>query len=298
MRSPSRLAFVGAFAAVYLIWGSTYFAIRVAVGTVPPFLLGGTRFIAAGLILTGWLAATRGFRLTRRQWRDNAVTGALLLAGGNGMVCWSEQSLPSGITTLIISIIPFLVVLGEWVLPRGKRPTLATFLGIILGFAGLVLLVGPGGAAAVDPKHYAGVLVACFCWTAGSLYSRHAREPAEPLIGATAQMLCGSLLMMMIGWASGEAAHFTWAEVTGPAAAAWIYLVLAGSLVGYTCYVWLLKHSTPTRASTYAYVNPVVAVFLGWWLLGEPLTARTLIAAAVIVIGVAIITGQKNRSPA
>jgi drug/metabolite transporter (DMT)-like permease len=294
-KPPSPVAFVFAFAAIYLIWGSTYLAIRVAVATLPPFLLSGARFMLAGLILAVWLAATKGFRPTARQWRDNALIGAFLLAGGNGMVVWSEQSIPSGITTLVISVNPLLFVLGEWMLPRGRRPAAATFFGIALGLAGLLLLVSPGGAAAVSPRHCAAILAACLCWTTGSLYSRYTRDPAEPLTGATMQMLCGSSLMLLIALARGEVTHFTWAQVTPRAAVAWIYLVGAGSLVGYSSYVWLLKHSTPARASTYAYVNPIVAVFLGWRLLGEPLTPRTLIASVVIVTGVVIITWQKIR---
>jgi drug/metabolite transporter (DMT)-like permease len=294
-KPPPPAAFIFAFAAIYLIWGSTYLAIRVAVAALPPFLLAGTRFLLAGGILAAWLAATRGFRPTPRQWRDNALVGALLLAGGNGMVVWAEQSIPSGITTLVISINPLLFALAEWALPRGRRPAAATFFGIVLGLAGLLLLVGPGGAAAVDPRRCAGIFVACLCWTTGSLYARHAREPADPIVGATAQMLCGGLLMVLIAGADGEAARFAWEQVTARAGAAWLYLVVAGSLVGYSSYVWLLKHSTTARASTYAYVNPVVAVFLGWRLLGEPLTARTLAASVVIIAGVVIITWQKSR---
>ncbi len=296
-KPPPAAAFIFAFAAVYFIWGSTYLAIRVAVAALPPFLLAGARFLLAGLILAAWLAATRGFRPTPRQIRDNALIGALLLAGGNAMVVWAEKSIPSGITTLVISINPLLFVLGDWALPRGKRPTAATFIGIALGFAGLLLLAAPGGAAAVDMHVAAGELIfaSSLCWTAGSLYSRYAREPAEPLVGATVQMLCGSGLMLLIGLAAGEATHFTWAQVTGISAIAWAYLVVAGSLVAYPCYIWLLKHSTPARTATYAYVNPVVAVFLGWRILGEPLTARTLLASAVIIAGVAIITWQKAR---
>jgi drug/metabolite transporter (DMT)-like permease len=294
-KPPPTVAFIFAFAAVYIIWGSTYLAIRIAVSVLPPFLLAGARFLLAGLILATWLAATRGFRPTPRQIRDNALIGALLLAGGNAMIVWAEQSIPSGVTTLIISVNPLLFALGDWALPGGKRPTTSTISGITLGFVGLLLLAGPGGAAAVDLRRCGGILFACICWTAGSLYSRYAREPAEPLVGATVQMLCGSILILLIGLANGEASHFAWTQVTGSAAVAWAYLVVAGSLIGYPCYVWLLKHSTPARASTYAYVNPVVAVFLGWRVLGEPITARILFASAVIVVGVAIITWQKAR---
>jgi drug/metabolite transporter (DMT)-like permease len=161
----------------------------------------------------------------------------------------------------------------------------------------LLLLAGPGGAAAVNPSHCAGILVACFCWTAGSLYSRRTHEAAEPLAGATVQMLCGGGLMLLVALVDGEAARFSPAQVTRSAGLAWLYLVVAGSLVGYCSYIWLLKHTTAARASTYAYVNPVVAVLLGWRLLGEPLTARTLAASAVIVTGVVIITWQKSRPP-
>jgi len=292
---PSAAKFIFAFAAIYLVWGSTYLAIRVAVAALPPFLLAGTRFLVAGSILAAWLAATRGFRPTPGQIRDNAVIGALLITGGNGLVVWAEQSIPSGITTLIISINPLLFVLGEWALPRGIRPTAMTFFGIALGLAGLLLLVGPGGAAAVDLRRCGGIIVSSLCFTAGSLYARHAREPAEPLAGATVQMLLGGLLLIAIALVAGELSRFDWAQVTRSSGAAWAYLVVAGSLISYPSYVWLLKYSTPVRASTYAYVNPVVAVLLGWRLLGEPLTPRTLFASAVIIAGVVIITAQRAR---
>jgi drug/metabolite transporter (DMT)-like permease len=294
-RRPRAAAFVFAFAAVYLIWGSTYLAIRVAVGTLPPFLLAGMRFIAAGLIMVAWLAATRGFRLTGRQMRDNAICGVLLLLGGNGMVVWSEQTIPSGITTLLISLNPLLFVLGEWMLPRGRRPTLATAFGIVLGLGGLFMLVAPGGAATNDLRGCGGLILATVFWTAGSLYSHHAREPADPIVGATFQMLSGGVALLLVALCAGEASRFAWAHVTTRSLEAWAYLVIAGSLVAFPAYVWILKHSTPARASTYAYVNPVVAVFLGWLILGEPVSSRTFLSCAVIVAGVAIITWQKAR---
>jgi drug/metabolite transporter (DMT)-like permease len=293
-KAPPRAAFFFAFAAIYLIWGSTYLAIRVAVSTLPPFLLAGARFLLAGALLLAWIAATRGFHATRRQWRDNAIIGALLLLAGNGLVVWAEQAIPSGVTTLIIAINPLLFAVGEWVLPRGQRPTTATFAGIGLGLIGLVLLVGPGGAAG-DVRHAAGVLVACASWTAGSLYSRRVRDPSDPLTGACLQMLCASVLLLAVARARGELSHLAWSAVTGASLLAWGYLVLAGSLVAYSCYVWLLKHSTATRVSTFAYVNPVVAVFLGWSVLHEPLTPRLLAASVVIIGGVLIITWHKSR---
>ncbi len=294
-KAPPRAAFFFAFAAIYLIWGSTYLAIRVAVSTLPPFLLAGARFLIAGALLLAWIAATRGFHATRRHWRDNAIIGALLLLAGNGLVVWAEQAIPSGVTTLIIAINPLLFALGEWGLPQGRRPTAATFVGIGLGLIGLVLLVGPGGAAG-DPRHAAGVLLACASWTAGSLYSRRVRNPSDPLTGACLQMLCASVFLLVVALGRGELSHLAWGAVTGRSLLAWGYLVLAGSLVAYSCYVWLLKHSTATRVSTFAYVNPVVAVFLGWSVLHERLTPRILAASVVIIAGVVIITWQKSRA--
>jgi drug/metabolite transporter (DMT)-like permease len=289
-----------AFAAIYLIWGSTYLAIRVAVETLPPFAMAGVRFIAAGLLLYGWLALQGRARATPRQWLDNTLTGALLLVGGNGIVVWAEQAIPSGITTLIISISPLFMVLIDWMLPRGTRPTWATFTGLALGFGGLVLLIGGGvpGGTSLDLGRCAGLMVACISWSVGSLYSRYARNPADPMTAATLQMLLGGALLSVVGLARGELENFHLADVTLRSALAWAYLVAAGSLIAFPAYVYLLKHSTPARVSTYAYVNPVVAVFLGWLILGEPVNGRTLVASVVIVAAVAIITTQKAGTAA
>jgi drug/metabolite transporter (DMT)-like permease len=298
--AASRTALLLAFAAIYLIWGSTYLAIRVAVETLPPFLMAGVRFMVAGVILYGWLAFRGRARATPRQWRDNTVIGALLLVGGNGLVVWAEQRIPSGLTTLIISISPLFMVLLDWMLPRGTRPTWATFLGLALGFGGLVLLIGGGvpGRTSLDLWRCAGLMLACLSWSAGSLYSRYAWDPADPMTAATLQMLLGGTLMFLVGLARGEAGDFHVAALTVRSVLAWVYLVAAGSLVAFPCYVYLLKHSTPARASTYAYVNPVVAVFLGWLILHEPVAGRTLVASVIIVVAVAIITTQRGRAAA
>jgi drug/metabolite transporter (DMT)-like permease len=286
-----------AFAAIYLIWGSTYLAIRVAVETLPPFAMAGVRFIVAGLLLYGWLALRGRARATPRQWLDNTLAGALLLVGGNGIVVWAEQKIPSGITTLIISISPLFMVLIDWMLPRGTRPTWATFTGLALGFGGLVLLVGGGvpGGPSLDPWRCAGLIASSLFWSAGSLYSRYARNPADPLTAATLQMLLGGGMLFLVGLARGELENFSPTALTLRSTLAWAYLVVAGSLITYPAYVYLLKHSTPARVSTYSYVNPVVAVFLGWLILGEPVTRRTLIASVVIVAAVAIITTQRAK---
>lgn len=307
MSSPKehRTSLFLAFAAIYLIWGSTYLAIRVAVETMPPLLAAGARFIVAGAILAGWIAATRGLSPTARHWRDNTIVGLLLLLGGNGIVMWAEQRIPSGITTLIISCSPLFMVMIDWAMlkfgpagtTRGSRPSVATLLGLALGFGGLILLVTGASAsdAPVDLIRAGGLLFGCLSWSLGSLYSRYTREPAEPLTAATLQMLTGGALMFFTGVVLGELRDFHAASVSLPSWLAWGYLVVAGSLIAFPAYVWLLKHSTPARVSTYAYVNPIVAVFLGWLLLHEPVSRRTFLAAAVIVAAVAIITTQKSR---
>jgi len=310
MSSPataSRSALWLGFATIYLVWGSTYLAIRVAVETLPPFLMAGARFLTAGSLLYAWLWLTKKIRPTPRQWFDNAIVGALLLLLGNGLVSWAEQSIPSGIATLLISIGPLFIVLGDWLVlaagrdaTRGTRPTAPTLAGIALGVIGLVLLVAPslGAEAAVplDPWRVGSILVACLAWSAGSIYTRYARRPAEPLTAAALQMLTGGLWLVLAAAALGETAKFDFTQASAPSLAAWGYLVVVGSLVGFTTFVWLMKHSTPARVSTYAYVNPIVAVFLGWLLLDEPVGPRLLVASAIIIAGVAIITAQKNRT--
>ena len=304
-KKPTQAALIAGFAAIYLIWGSTYLGIRVAVETIPPFLMAGARFLVAGGLLALWVAGTGGFRATSRQWFDNTLIGGLLLLGGNGLVCWSEQKVPSGITTLIISVSPLFIVLLDWLMlvvgkdeTRGTRPTLATFVGLALGFFGLALLVGPDlghHTGSLDPWRVFGLVIACFSWGLGSIYTRYARQPAAPLTGAAIQQLTGSIWLLLVSAGLGEPWHFDVAAVSNRSWLAWAYLVTAGSLVGFTTFVWLMKHSTPARVSTYAYVNPVVAVFLGWLILHETVSPRIFVAAGIIIAGVAIITIAKTK---
>ena len=305
-KTPSKAALIAGFAAIYLIWGSTYLGIRIAVETMPPFLMASMRFIVAGGLLTLWIACTGGFRATARQWFDNTLIGGLLLLGGNGLVCWAEQKVPSGIATLIISVSPLFIVLLDWLMlvvgqdaTRGTRPTIATFVGLTLGFLGLALLVGPdlgNQVGSLDPWRVGGLVLACLSWGAGSIYTRYARQPAAPFTGAAIQQLTGSVWLLIVSIGMGEPGHFHFAAVTGRSWLAWAYLVTAGSLVGFTTFVWLMKHSTPARVSTYAYVNPVVAVFLGWLVLHESVSPRIFVAAGMIITGVAIITVAKNKT--
>jgi drug/metabolite transporter (DMT)-like permease len=298
MSTPSRTALLVAFATIYVVWGSTYLAIRVGVETLPPFLMAGVRFLIAGGLLAGWLAATRGFRTTARQWRDNAVTGTFLLLGGNGLVCWAEQYVPSGLTALLIGSQPMLMVLTEWAWRGGHRPTVGTGAGLLLGFAGVTWLAAPWENAAAGGLNLGGVLAILaggVFWAFGAIYGRRVREPAEPFTASAMQMLAGGVALTLTALARGDFVGFVPRAVALRSWLACGYLVVVGSLVGFSTFVWLMKHSTPARVITYAYVNPIVAVFLGWLILREPVTARTFLAAAVIVVSVVIITAQRGR---
>jgi drug/metabolite transporter (DMT)-like permease len=302
----SRGALILGFTAIYLIWGSTYLGIRIAVETMPPFLMASGRFLIAGGLLTAWIAFTKGFRPTARQWFDNAIIGGLLLLGGNGLVSWSEQRVPSGIATLIISVGPVFVVLLDWLVhalskdgSKGTRPTALTFAGLALGFAGLAVLVGPDvlheGVGHLHGPSVLGLIGACFFWVIGSIYTRYARNPAEPFTAAAMQQLCAFVWLLLVSVLCGEPWNFDPAAVSRNSFIAWVYLIIAGSLIGFTTFVWLMKHSRPAKVSTYAYVNPIVAVFLGWWILDESVSPRIFLGAAVIIGGVVIITVSKNR---
>jgi len=305
---PARSALIAGFAAIYLIWGSTYLGIRVVVETIPPFLMASARFFVAGGLIAAYIAFTRGFKASSRQWRDNAIIGGFLCLGGNGLVSWAEQKIPSGIATLIISVGPLFIVLLDWAAHaifrdnrRGTRPTVLTFVGLALGFAGLAVLVGPDvarqGVDGLDGLSVLGLIGACLFWGIGMLHTKYAHEPVEPFTGSAIQMLTGGGWLLLVSVLCGEPSRFDVAAVSGRSVFAWAYLVVFGSLIGFTTFVWLMKHSTPARVSTYAYVNPIVAVFLGWLILHEPVSPRIFVASAIIIAGVAIITTQKNKKP-
>ena len=297
---PSRTALLLAFAAIYVIWGSTYLGIRVAIETMPPFLMAATRFLLAGTVLFT-LVKFRGARWpTLRQWRISAVIGMFLLLGGNGLVVWAEQRIPSGVTALLIGVSPLFFVLIEWAWRGGSRPSPITAAALLLGFFGVAWLAAPWETAAGGALSYGGVLailVACTSWSFGSIYSRHAQHGADPFMASALQMLGGGAALTLVALWHGDFAQLDLARVSQRSWIAFGYLAGLGSLVGFSTFAWLMKHSTPARVSTYAYVNPVVAVFLGWLILREPVTTRTLVASAVIVAAVAIITTEKSRRP-
>lgn len=293
-----RIQVIAAFVAVYLIWGSTYLAIRFADATLPPFLMAGTRFLVAGALLYGWMRLRGAERPTRIHWKAALIVGLLLLVGGNGVVVWAERIVPSSLAALLISTVPIWMALMDWLRPGGGRPSLATFAGLALGFAGVVLLIGPGAGGSVvtfNPIYALVVLVASVSWAAGSLYSRGAKMPPAPLLGTAMEMLAGGAVLLALGLVTGEQGRLNFHAVSAQSALAVLFLIIFGSLVAFSAYVWLLRNVAPTRVSTYAYVNPVVAVFLGWAFDNEQLTLRTLLAAAVIVAGVLVITTFRSH---
>jgi len=294
-----RPAVVVALLTVYLVWGSTYLAIRVVVTNgVPPLLGMGLRFLAAGVLLAGVLAVRcgpRALRITRGQLLTAAVVGTLLLFGGNGFVALAEQTVPSGLAALLVSTTPlWLVVLG---LLTGDRARAVSVVGTLVGFAGTAVLARPGGSAGVAWWGVALILLATLCWASGSLFSRHRSDPADAFVASAYQMLIGGAVLAVVGLAHGDAGRLDVSAV--PAAGWWalLYLVVIGSLVAYTAYFWLLGNAPLQLVSTYAYVNPVVAVFLGWLLLGEQVTLAVLVGGALAVAGVVIVISSE-RSPA
>jgi drug/metabolite transporter (DMT)-like permease len=291
---------IAAFAAVYLVWGSTYLGIRFAVETLPPFLMGGARFICAGLILYGALRFRGAPRPARGSWGNAAVIGALLIGAGNGGVNWAEQYVSSGKTALIIAGTPLWFALFDWLRPGGSRPSFQTMLGITIGFAGVAILVGarPGsGSERSAPSAIAALLAASMAWASGSLYAKYTARPSAVFMNTAQQMITGGVILGLMGLGLGEFTALNWTKITARSGGAFIYLTFVGSLVGFTAYGWLLKATTPARASTYAYVNPVIALLLGWAIGGESLNASMLLAALVIVLGVIVITTRRTPAP-
>jgi drug/metabolite transporter (DMT)-like permease len=281
-----------AFGAVYIIWGSTYFAIRVGVESVPPLVVAGLRHFIFGVLFYPFLRWKTGIRPTWEHWRTAIITGFLLLFIGNGGVCIAETTVPSGMAALLVATVSLWMVLVDWLRPSGTRPVTRVLFGILLGFAGVVLLVGPkqlGGSERVSPSGVAILLIASFAWACGSIYSKHAALPPNPLMGAAMQGLCGGVILWVSSFFTGELQHLNLAAISARSWLAIGYLVFFGSMMGFTAYVYVLKNSNATRVATYALVNPVVALFLGWMFAGESITARTLLATAVILAAVLLV---------
>jgi drug/metabolite transporter (DMT)-like permease len=289
----ARLAI--AFASVYIIWGSTYLAIRFALETLPAFSMAGVRFLISGGVLYAIARLTGAPAPRRIEWRSAAVVGAALLLGGNGGVVLAERSVPSGMAALLVATLP-LWMAGLQAAQLGRLPRGRTALGLLVGFLGVAILVGPGaGGTGVSLIGVALLLLASLSWAAGSLYSREAPLPRSSILSTAMQMLCGGVLLLVAGGATGEWAHLGDAHASTRSLLALGYLITFGALIGYTAYIWLLRNTTPARVATYAYVNPLVAVLLGWALAGESLSWRIGLAAAIIVSSVMLTIGAPAR---
>ena len=289
---PARWQLAAAFLCIYVVWGSTYLAMKFAVSTVPPFLMGAVRFLVAGGLLVAWSAWRGRAATTRRMWRNAAVVGGLLLFWGNGSVAWASQRVPSGVVSLLVATVPLWLVVIEGV--RGRSPTLPQLLGVVVGLAGVSLLVLPtSGAAVVAPIDPVGALVlmgSTLAWTAGSLFSRTAEQSGYAPMASGMQMLCGGAMLTLLALVTGEPSRFVFHAMSLRSALAVGYLIVFGSLVGFSTYMWLLQKASPTAVGTYAYVNPAVAVALGALFAGERLPARGALAMGIIVGSVALVS--------
>ncbi len=290
-----------ALLAIYIVWGSTYLAIRFAVETIPPFYMAGIRFLISGLILYIWRRLAGDPAPTLRQWRSGAIVGLLLLLGGNGVLSWAEQHVPSGIAALIIASIPLWVALIDALRPRGIKPDWKIMLGLLIGFGGIVLLVSESESFGTVPgMSLAGVgalLVAAFLWSLGSIYGRDADLPRSSLLSTSIEMLGGAAGLFIAGTLAGEWKDVNLAAISMRSVLGLAYLVGAGSLIGFTAYSWLLRNAPMSLVSTYAYVNPVVAIFLGAWFAGEVINLPIVVSALVIIASVVVINMSKRARP-
>ncbi len=293
--SPARVW--AALAVVYVVWGSTYLGILLAIDTIPVFFSMGIRFVVAGGLLYVWAVRrgdVTGDRIGRRQWAAAALVGGLLFVGGNSLVAWSETRVDTGIAALLIAAVPLWMALFDRV-ANGQRLSRSTLLGLLVGFGGVALLAWPSGPSRVDALGAAALLVSGAAWAAGSLVARRSSLPRRPLVSSGMQMLAGGMLLMLVAGASGEMTEVGHVSLTS--VLAMVYLIVIGSWLAFSAYVWLLRVAPMSVVSTYAYVNPVVAVFLGWVVLSEPLSVRTLAAGAIILGAVAlIVTPARVRS--
>ena len=282
---------------IYIVWGSTYLAIRVTVETLPPFLSAGARFFVAGVIVYAVLALRRGvaaIKITKKELGASALVGAALLFGGNGLVSLAEQEVSSSLAALIIATVPLWVILLRTV--TGEKVSRGTLVGVAIGFAGVAMLVLPGGDSDANVVGLLTLVVASLSWASGSFFSSRLPLPRDPFVSTAAQMVTGGLVLIVVGTATGEMSGLDPSEFSGASMSAFAYLVTVGSLFAFTCYVWLLQNAPISKVATYAYVNPVIAIFLGWLILSESITSSILIGAAVIVSSVAFIVSKESGS--
>lgn len=295
------LILVAAFFAVYVFWGSTYLAIKYAIETLPPFLMAGSRFAFAGAILFLWARLSKDYETpTRKHWRTSFIVGTLLLLGGNGGVVLAQHFIPSSLTALLVATEPLWIVILSWLWLKSGRPNWKVGAGLLLGFAGVWLLISgrtSGGIGDGGSGQWIGivaVILAALSWATGSIYGLRATVPKSSLLTAGMQMLAGSGSLLLVGLIRGEWSTFDPSAVSNNSLFGLAYLIIFGSLIGFTAYSWLLKNARPSMVATYAYVNPVIAVILGWFIAGESMTGWMLIGAGVVVGSVMLITSQSN----
>jgi len=293
------LPIAGALVAVYILWGGTYLAMKVAIETLPPFTMAGIRFLIAGAIMYSWQVAQGVEKPQIRHWKNAAIVGGAMLLGGNGSIVWAEQFVPSGIAAIIFATVPFWVMLLSWLWQGGERPNGMVLGGLIVGLIGTFLLVnnsvGELSNTSSQWDSYIALVVATLFWAGGTLYSRVAKLPSAIFMSIALQMLTGGLLCLLFGAIIGEWTHVHFALISMRSAFALGYLILFGSIIGFSAYIWLLKVADPTLVTTNTYVNPVVAVILGWLLAGEQMNSHDALAALLIVLSVIIINKANNR---
>lgn len=285
-----------ALLALYIVWGSTYLGIKVAIETIPPFFHAGIRFLISGVILVIWQRSAGVAMPTRKQWISTAIIGNLLLLGGNGLVSWAEQFIPSGIAALIIGSVPIFLVIGEAVRPGGVKPNWQAMLGILIGFTGIYILVGPSNTDGTSLNIFGiiALLSACLLWASGSIYSKNADLPKSVLMSTGAQMLMGSIGLFIVSGLTGELNGWDVTAVSARSIYGVLYLIFIGSLIGFVAYGWLLQNAPISLVATYAYVNPIVAVLLGNWFGNEPLEPRIWLATAIIIGSVMFINSRSK----
>jgi len=289
-----------AFAIIYFVWGSTFLAIRVGVREVPPFLCAGMRFLVAGLVLYGWMIARGERSPSRRQWMSALLLGLLIFVFDYGLLFWAEQRVPSGIAAVMMATIPAFMALSEIILLRTQRLTVRLALALVIGIGGVAVLMSHSlnlGGAPIDAAGAAALIFASMSWSIASALSRKLPLPASKVMSSGAQMLAGGVLLSISAAALGEFRNFHPQTVSRGAWFSLLYLIVAGSIIGFTAYVWLLHHESPTKIGTYAYVNPVVAVLVGYFLGGETLGLRTILGTLFVLVSVVVITTTGAKKP-
>ena len=295
---PASWKILLAFSIIYFVWGSTYLAIRIGVREIPPFLMAGMRFTAAGLAMLVWMRFAGAQFPTLREWRGATVLGTLMFLIDYACLFWAEQRVPSGLAAVILAMIPVCITLLEIIFLRSQRLTLRLALGLLVGIFGVAVLMNPSsslGEAPLDRGGAIALLVACCGWSVGTIVTKRITLPASKPMSAAAQMFSGGVQLLLLAAVAGELRNFRAASISAGAWLSLIYLIIAGSIIAFTAYVWLLHYESPTKVGTYAYVNPVVAVILGGALGGEIIGRRTILGTILILISVAAITTVKAR---